>query len=105
MEMKYNKRILKQHTEIVFRECYTLYVLDDKDDYNIHIVTDKYIDEELNTLQLQEPKQNVSLNKFNELYMAELILEFALWSKFYGYDNKVYQFEIKSAIDFELQSV
>ena len=105
MEMKYNKRILKQHTENIFGEYYTLYVLDDKDYYNIYIVTDKYRDEELNTLQLQEPKQNVSFNEFNELYITKLILEFALWSKFYGYDNKVYQFEIKSAIDFELQSV
>ena len=102
MEIKYNKRILKQYTENVFGEYYTLYVLDDEDSYNIHIVTDKYVDDELNTLQLQEPKQNVSLNKFNELYMTELILEFALWSKFYGYDNKVYQFEVKSAIDFDL---
>lgn len=102
MEMKYNKRILKQHTENVFGEYYTLYVLDDGDYYNIHIVTNKYKDEELNTLQLQETKQDVSSNKFNELYMTELILEFALWSKFYGYDNKVYQFEVKSAIDFDL---
>ena len=36
------------------------------------------------------------------MYITKLILEFALWSKFYGYDNKVYQFEIKSAVDFEL---
>ena len=104
MEMKYNKRILKQYTENVFGGYYTLYVLDDKNYYNIHIVTDKFRDEELNTLQLQEPKQYVSFNKFNELYITKLILEFALWSKFYGYDNKVYQFEIKSAIDLELQS-
>ena len=102
MEMKYNKRILKQHTENVFGEYYTLYVLDDKNNYNIHIVTAKYRDEELNTLQLQEPKQNVSFNEFDELYITKLILGFALWSKFYGYDNKVYQFEIKSSIDFEL---
>lgn len=102
MEMKYNKRILKQHTEKIFGEYYTLYVLDDGDYYNIHIVTNKYKDEELNTLRLQEPKQNVSFNEFDELYIAKSILEFALWSKFYGYDDKVYQFEIKSVIDFDL---
>ena len=102
MEMKYNKRILKQYTENIFGEYYTLYVLDDGDYYNIHIVTDRYKDEELNTLQFQDPKQDVSFDKFDELYITKLILEFALWSRFYGYDNKVYQFEIKSAIDFEL---
>ena len=103
MEMKYNKRILKQHTENIFGEYYTLYILDDKDYYNIHIVTDRYRDEELNTLQLQEPKQGISFNEFDELYITKLILEFALWAKFYGYKDKAYQFEIKSTIDFDLQ--
>jgi hypothetical protein len=98
MKMKYNKRILKQHTERIFGKYYTLYILDDKDYYNIHIVTDEYRDEEFNTLKLQEPKKDVSLNELDELYMTKLILEFALWSKFYGYKNKTYQFEIGSTI-------
>lgn len=102
MEMKYNKRILTQHTENVFGDYYTLYVLDAGDYYNIHIVTDKYKDKEFNTLLFQDPKQNVSLNKFDRLHITKLILEFALWSKFYGYDGKVYQFKIKSTVDFDL---
>lgn len=102
MAMKYNKRILKQHTENVFGGYYTLYILDNEDYYDIHIVTDEYRDEELNTLRLQEHKQDVSFNEFDELCMTKLILEFALWAKFYGYKNKVYQFEVKSTIDFDL---
>lgn len=102
MTMKYGKKILKQCTENIFGKYYTLYILDDGNYYNIHIVTDEYKDEELNTLVLQEPKQDISFNKFDSLYMTELILEFALWSKFYGYKGKVYQFEVKSIIDFEL---
>nr|DAL61044.1 MAG TPA_asm: hypothetical protein [Caudoviricetes sp.] len=31
MAMKYNKRILKQHTENIFGKYYTLYILDNKD--------------------------------------------------------------------------
>ena len=100
--MKYNKKILKEHSENIFGGHYTLYILDNEDYYNIHIVADEYRDEELNTLRLQEPKQDVSFNEFDELYMTKLILEFALWAKFYGYKNKVYQFEVKSTIDFDL---
>lgn len=100
--MKYNKKILKEHTENIFGKYYTLYILDNKDYYNIHIVTDKYRDEELNTLKFQEPKQEVSLNELDELYMTKSILEFALWDKFYGYENKVYQFEVKDTIAFDL---
>lgn len=99
--MKYNKKILKEHTEIIFGEYYTLYILDDKDYYNIHIVTDRYRDEELNTLRLQEPKQDVSFNEFDDLYITKLMLEFALWSKFYGYKNKSYNFEIKDEIELD----
>lgn len=102
MAMKYGKKILKQDTESILGEYYTLYILDNGNYYDIHIVTDKYKDEELNTLALQEPKQDISFNKFDRLYIIKLILEFALWSEFYGYEDKVYQFEVKSIIDFEL---
>lgn len=100
--MKYNKKILKQHTENIFGGYYTLYILDNEDYYNIHIVTDEYRDEELNTLRLQESKQDVSLDELDDLYMTKLILEVALWSKFYGYKNKTYQFEIESTIVFDV---
>lgn len=102
MTMKYGKKILEQYAENIFGKYYTLYILDAGNYYNIHIVTNEYKDEELNTLVLQESKQNVSFNKFDSLYMTKSILEFALWSKFYGYKNKVYQFEVKSIIGFEL---
>lgn len=101
-DMKYNKKILKQHTENLFNQSYTLYVLDNKDFYDIHIIDDDIKDTELNTLYLQEPKQDVSLFKFDEIYMTTLLLEHALRAKFYGYKNKVYQFAVKSMIDFDL---
>lgn len=100
--MKYNKKILKQYTENLFNQSYTLYVLDNKDFYDIHIVDDAFEDTELNTLYLQEPKQDVSPFKFDEIYMTTILLEHALKMKFYGYKNKVYQFTVKSIIDFDL---
>lgn len=102
MAMKYGKKILKQYAENIFGKDYTLYILDDGDYYNIHIVTDDYKDKELNTLIFQDPKQDVSFNKFDKLYITKRILEFALWSEFYGYKNKAYQFEVKSIIEDEL---
>lgn len=102
MAMKYGKKILKQYAENIFGKDYTLYILDGGDYYNIHIVTDGYRDKELNTLIFQDPKQDVSFNKFDKLFITKRILEFALWSKFYGYKNKAYQFKVESKIDFEL---
>lgn len=57
----------------------------------------------MNTLQLQEPKQDISFNEFDDLYITKLILEFALWSKFYGYKNKSYNFEIKDYVDIDFK--
>ena len=103
MAMKYNKKILKQYEENLFNQNYTLYVLDNKEGYyDIHIIGDNLQDTELNTLYLQTPKEDVSLSEFDEIYAATLLLEFVLSMKFYGYKNKVYQFEIKSMIDFDL---
>lgn len=34
--------------------------------------------------------------------MTTILLEHALRMKFYGYKNKVYQFTVKSIIDFDL---
>nr|DAL61045.1 MAG TPA_asm: hypothetical protein [Caudoviricetes sp.] len=56
----------------------------------------------MNTLKFQQPKQDVSFNEFDDLYIIKLILEFALWCKFYGYKNKTYQFEVNSAIDLDV---
>lgn len=99
--MKYNKKILKEHTEYLFNQYYTLYILDDKDYFNIHIVCDTFKDAELNTLYLQEFKQDVSFSEFDDLYITKLLLEFTLWNKFYGYKDKSYQFEIKDTVDID----
>lgn len=103
--MLYNKTILKEHSEYLFNRYYTLYVLDDKDYYNIHITCDKFQGNELNTLYLQEPKADVNLSEFDDLYITKLLLEFALWDKFYGYKDKSYQFEIKDTVDIDFKEV
>lgn len=93
---KYNKTILKEHTEYLFGEDYTLYILDDNEYYNIHIVNEHYQDNEMNTLHLQEPKEDISLDDMDALYITKLLLEYALWDKFYGYKDKSYSFSIET---------
>ena len=100
---KYNKKILIKNTLYLFNQLYTLYILDDKDYYNIHIVCDTFEDKEMNTLYLQEPKQDVNLFEFDDLYITKLLLEYALWNKFYGYKDKSYYFEIKDTVDIDFK--
>lgn len=96
LELKYNKTILKTMSLYLFDYYYILYILDDNEYFNIHIVTNKYQDTELNTLYLQEPKTDINISQMDDIYMTKLLLEFALSDKFYGYENKLHTFSITS---------
>lgn len=81
--IKYNKKVLADKTINYNNDYYEILVLDDKDYYNIHILNEKYKDEELNTLYLQEPKDCINIEKVTSpIYMEKLTLQFALWDKF-----------------------
>ena len=91
---KYGKQVLKYEDINIFNQYYAIYILDDKDSFNIHIVNDKYKDEELNTLWLQEPKECVTLENFDEVYLCAEVIKFALWDKFFGYKDSLYTFDV-----------
>lgn len=91
---KYNKKVLKSENINIFNQDYIIYVLDDKDYFNIHIVNDEYKDEEDNTLLKQEPKKHITLEDLDEVYLYEEVVKFALWNKFYGYKDSLYIFDI-----------
>lgn len=91
---KYGKKVLKFEEIDIFNQDYTIYILDDEECFDIHIVNDKYKDEELNTLWLQEPKECITLEDFDEVYLYEEVVKFALWDKFYGYKDNLYTFDI-----------
>lgn len=99
MKKLYDKEILKELTISIFNDYYTIYVLDNKEYYNIHILSDLFKQDELNTLRYQESKQDYKLSYFDELTLTKDIIEFALWNKFYGYKNKSYSFNINHDID------
>jgi hypothetical protein len=100
-EYKYGKKILKQLTLNVFGSYFTFILLEEGNYYNVHILSEFYRDEELNTLRYQEEKSCVSLDDFDELRMTKDIIEFAMWNKFYGFKNKSYNFCVQSEVDID----
>ena len=93
---KYNKRVLKSENINIFNQDYTIYILDDGDYFNIHIINDGYKDEEDNTLLNQEPKENITLEDLDKVYLYEEVVKFALWNKFYGYKDSLYTFDVNN---------
>lgn len=91
---KYGKKVLKSEDIDIFNQYYTIYILDGGDCFDIHIVNDKYKDEELNTLWLQEPKECITLENFDEVYLCAEVIKFALWDKFFGYKDNLYTFDV-----------
>ena len=102
MSELYGKEILKHYSFTFQGRLYTVYVLNDDKYYNIHIISKRYKEDELNTLCLQEPKDSVSIDSFTDIKMACLGLEFALWDEFYGYDKKLYSFSVDVAEETEI---
>lgn len=104
MSKLYNKELIAELEVNLFNRDYRIVVLDNKKQnmYDIHIITDRYAKDKLNTLILQEPKDEVSADRFNKLYLTMTATEFALWDELYGYNDKVYSFNVKIADKFEV---
>lgn len=92
---KYNKEILASKFVYYDNKCVEVLILDDEDCYNIHIIDEDFKDDELNTLKLQEPKEYIQLEKISDPISLECLgLEHLLWDKFYGFENKLYDFSV-----------
>ena len=104
MTKLFNKEVIAELEVELFNRDYNILVLDNKkqDTYDIHIITDRYAKDELNTLFLQEPKDDISAEKFDDLYLTMTVTEFALWDELYGYKGKSYTFGIKIEDDYVL---
>ena len=104
MSKIYNKEVIAELDVNVFRRDYKVIVLDNKkqNTYDTHIITNHYQNDELNTLILQEPKDAVSVDRFNKLYLTMTITEFALWDEFYDYKSKSYTFSIKVIDEYDI---
>lgn len=86
MEKEFNKPILYQYKKYLDNEQFKVIVLEDEEYYNIHILSEKYKSDELNTLQLQEPKESIKEpNKyFNNARLISYLMDFFIWDRFYN---------------------
>ena len=91
---KYGKKVLKMEEINLFNQDYIIYVLDTEGYFDIHIVNNKYKDEEANTLWLEEPKECITLEDLDKIYLYEEVVKFALWDNLYGYKDSRYTFDI-----------
>ena len=81
METKFGKPILAQF----HYKDYSVFVLDDKDWYNVHVIDPIFEQSEMNTLELQEPADIINSPVLTEKGMMEILGEHILWEIFYGY--------------------
>lgn len=104
MTKLHNKEIISELNINLFNRDYKIVVLDNEkqNTYDIHIITSCYAKDELNTLFLQEPKDEVSRDEFDKLHLTMIATEFALWDELYGYKGKNYTFSIKIEDDYVL---
>lgn len=90
---KYGKKILAYKEVILNGEYCDVYCLDGGEYYDIHIIHDSFMDEEMNTLHLQEPKQ-LYKDIPDDVALMCWGVEFLLWYKFSNRNNKLYSFDI-----------
>ena len=99
--MKYGKKILAQTGVRLHGEYAEVYCLDGGEYYDIHILNDNFKDEELNTLQLQAPKE-CYLTIPDEIQLTCWGIEFLLWHLFYGRNGKGHSFNCECVESFDL---
>ena len=89
---KYGKEVIANYEKIIGGELFECYVInedrlcgDGNKYYNVHIISDGFKDDEMNTLKLQEPHNCIDNPKeyFNKKYMIARIMEHFIWDRFY----------------------
>lgn len=83
---KYNKNIIASYSKNLDNELFEVFVLDSGDCYNIHVISEKYKQDEMNTLKLQEPKEYIENIReyFDNARLIGYLLEHFIWDRFYS---------------------
>lgn len=84
MTIKYNKKVITSYSKFIDGERFSVYVLDDNEYYNIHVISESYKQDEMNTLKLQEPKESVNLEYFTNARLITYLMEHFIWDRFYN---------------------
>lgn len=85
MTTKYGKKVIASYEKYLDDEHFIVIILDGDTYYNIHLISEKYAQDELNTLQLQEPHSKISNPEeyFDKKYMIAVLMQFFIWDRFY----------------------
>ena len=83
---KFNKKIIAKYFKTLNGESFEVYVLDDGEWFNIHVIDETFNQDEMNTLKLQETKTKETLNSgyFNKAQLVCYLMEHFIWSEFYS---------------------
>lgn len=98
--MLYNKKILAQTEVKLNGEICDVFCLDGGEYFDIHILHDSYASDELNTLQLQEPKDFEEAT--SKIFLTCQGVQFILWHIFYGKNGKMHSFNCELVESVEL---
>ena len=88
---KYNKEVVAKYEKYLDGEYFEVIVTnedtysDGEKYYNVHILSEKYCKDELNTLFLQEPHSCIENPKeyFSKEYLVSRLMEHFIWDRFY----------------------
>lgn len=90
---KYGKKVVSEYEKYLDNEQFKVIVTYDPEAdstketyYNIHVISERFKDDELNTLKLQEPKSAIENPKeyFNNARMIGYLMEHFIWDRFYN---------------------
>ena len=79
----YDKPIIAEYHKYIDNENFSVYVLDDNDYFNIHIINERFANDEMNTLELQECKESVTVEYFTDARLITYLLDY-LGDRFYS---------------------
>ncbi len=89
---KFKKKVIAHYEKYIDGEQFEVFVVDEAKQcsdgdkyYNVHIISEKYQSDELNTLTLQEPHSCIENPKeyFDRRYMIGALMEHFIWDRFY----------------------
>ena len=96
---KYNKKVIASYQKYLDGENFEIFILDGGKYYNVHVISEKYKKDEMNTLKLQEPKEYIKNAKeyFTNAKMIGYLMEHFIWDRFY--DEGIFSGYIVSEFD------
>lgn len=83
MKTKFGHKVIAHYEKALDGEEFVAVVTDNGDYYNIHVISERYKADEMNTLKLQEPKDCVGIEYFTKAKLASYIMEHFIWDRFY----------------------